>query len=63
MTRFAFGLLCSQSGGQFCLRKTILSDEVDASPEAINLTLDSFYVDDFLTSVASTAELETLRIS
>ena len=60
MTRLAYCLLCSQSGAQFCLRKTVLSNEVDVSLESVDLALDSFYVDDFLTSVASTAELETL---
>ena len=61
MTRLAYGLLCSQSGAKFCLRKTILSNEVDVSSETVDLALDSFYVEDFLTSVASTADLETLH--
>ena len=57
MTRLAYGLLCSQSGAQFCLRRAILNNETAAAPETLELALRSFYVDDLLTSVSASSEL------
>ena len=56
MTRLAFRLLCSQSGAQFCLQAA----EIGASSKTVELASSSFYVDDFLTSVSSSAELLSL---
>ena len=60
MTRLAYGLICSQSGAQFCLRQTVANTEVEISKFTRNLASSSFYVDDFLTSVSSTHELFTV---
>ena len=57
MTRLAYGLLCSQSGAQFCLRRAISNNETAAAPETLELALHSFYVDDLLTSVSASSEL------
>ena len=57
MTRLAYGLLCSQSGAQFCLRRAISNNETAAAPETLELALRSFYVDDLLTSVPASSEL------
>ena len=57
MTRLAYGLLCSQSGAQFCQRRAILNNENAAAPETLELALRSFYVDDLMTSVSASLEL------
>ena len=50
MTRLAYGLICSQSGAQFCHQQTVANNEVEISKFTRDLA-SSFYVDDFLTSV------------
>jgi len=55
MTWLAYGLLCSQSGAQVCLRKTILNNEVKVSPESVNSALSSY-----LASFAFVSELQKL---
>ena len=60
MARLAYGLICSQSGAQFCLQQTVANTEVEISKFTRDLASSSFYVDDFLTSVSSTYELFTV---
>ena len=57
MTRLAYGLLCSQSGAQFCLNRAITSNEARVSQETVETALSFFYVDDLLTSASSSSLL------
>ena len=60
MTRLACGLICSQSGAQFCLQQTVANTEVEIFKLTRDLASSSIYVEDFLTSVSSTQELFTV---
>jgi len=57
MTRLAFGLLCAQSGAQFCLQKTVSNNEVGVSKLTVDLASSCFYVDDLLASVCTKSDL------
>ena len=61
MTRLAYGLICAQSGAQFCLQQAISRNEVGVSAFTVDLASSSFYVDDFLTSASSQSKLLILH--
>ena len=54
--RLPFGLNCSMSMADYCLKKTATDNDVRASPETVNLVINSFYVDDGLVSCKNVEE-------
>ena len=54
--RLPFGLNCSMSMADYCLRKTAEENEVEVSAETVEVVKSSFYVDDGLVSCKSIAE-------
>lgn len=54
--RLPFGLNCSMSMADYCLKKTATDNDVGVSPETVNLVKNSFYVDDGLVSCKNVEE-------
>ena len=54
--RLPFGLNCSMSMADYCLKRTAVDNEVGASPETVNTVQNSFYVDDGLISCKNVIE-------
>ena len=54
--RLPFGINCSMSMANYCLKKTATDNDVGASPETVDLVKNSFYVDDGLISCKNVEE-------